>query len=230
MLPPSGSTGSCPKSRARSAGPTRAEWRRIGVEQQRYDFIRLLRQAPAITELSSSTAAARSSSRYRGCEPDVVASQKDDSAEPQFAEAIADHLWFGPVYFRAGSEPYMTIALAQPGAMPASRSPRSISKLIWEVDHLDPGRGDRLRLHRDQARAADRPSRHQPRAARHRPVAAPAGCRNPHRRRCRRPAARRRLRHGARRARRSSPPMPRSRRSAGSCSCELPLTEALAPG
>src|SRR5918997_2963314 len=31
---------------------TRQEWRRIGLEQQRYDFIRLLRQAPPITEAS----------------------------------------------------------------------------------------------------------------------------------------------------------------------------------
>ena len=30
---------------------TRAEWARVPVEQRRYDFIRLLRQAPAITEL-----------------------------------------------------------------------------------------------------------------------------------------------------------------------------------
>src|SRR5580700_2358885 len=31
---------------------TRAEWDHVGLEQQRYDFIRLLRQVPAITELS----------------------------------------------------------------------------------------------------------------------------------------------------------------------------------
>ena len=31
---------------------TRAEWRRVPVEQQRYDLIRLLRQAPAVTEVS----------------------------------------------------------------------------------------------------------------------------------------------------------------------------------
>ena len=42
-------------------------------------------------------------------------SQKDYSAEPQFAKAMVDHLWFGPVYFRAGSEPYMTIAIAHAG-------------------------------------------------------------------------------------------------------------------
>ena len=28
---------------------TRAEWSRVGLDQRRYDFIRLLRQAPAIT-------------------------------------------------------------------------------------------------------------------------------------------------------------------------------------
>ena len=30
---------------------TRAEWARVGLDQRRYDFIRLLRQAPAITEV-----------------------------------------------------------------------------------------------------------------------------------------------------------------------------------
>ena len=30
---------------------TRPEWALVGVEQRRYDFIRLVRQAPAITEL-----------------------------------------------------------------------------------------------------------------------------------------------------------------------------------
>jgi hypothetical protein len=94
---------------------TRTEWRSIGIEQQRYDFIRLLRQAPAITELQFLDGNGKEQLKVSRLEPDVVASLKDYSAKPQFAKAIADHLWFGPVYFRAGSEPYMTIAIAHAG-------------------------------------------------------------------------------------------------------------------
>jgi signal transduction histidine kinase len=94
---------------------TRTEWRSIGIEQQRYDFIRLLRQAPAITELQFLDGNGKEQLKVSRLEPDVAASLKDYSAKPQFAKAIADHLWFGPVYFRAGSEPYMTIAIAHAG-------------------------------------------------------------------------------------------------------------------
>src|SRR5206468_1779287 len=94
---------------------TRAEWRRIGIEQQRYDFIRLLRQTPAITELQFLDGSGKEQLRVSRLEPDVIGSLKDYSAEPRFTKAIADHIWFGPVYFRNGSEPYMTIAVAHAG-------------------------------------------------------------------------------------------------------------------
>jgi len=43
---------------------------------------------------------------------DVVASQADFSKEPRFAEAVAHKVYYGPVYFRRESEPYMTLGLA----------------------------------------------------------------------------------------------------------------------
>ena len=43
---------------------------------------------------------------------DVVASKADLSKEPKFAEAVAHKVYYGPVYFRRESEPYMTLALA----------------------------------------------------------------------------------------------------------------------
>jgi two-component system NtrC family sensor kinase len=94
---------------------TRTEWQRIGVEQQRYDFIRLLRQTPAITDLQFLDGSGKEQLRVSRLEPDVIGSLKDYSADPPFAKAIADHIWFGPVYFRNGSEPYMTIAIAHAG-------------------------------------------------------------------------------------------------------------------
>jgi methyl-accepting chemotaxis protein len=64
---------------------------------------------------------------------DVVASQGDMSAEPKFAEAVAKKVYYGPVYFRRESEPYMTLSLA------GTRRDAGVSvaevnlKLIWDV-------------------------------------------------------------------------------------------------
>jgi hypothetical protein len=79
--------------------------------QQRYDFIRLLRQAPAVTEVSYIDPAGKEQLKVSRLEPDTVGSGKDFSAEPRFKQAVADKVWFGPVYFRRGSEPYMTVAV-----------------------------------------------------------------------------------------------------------------------
>src|SRR5262245_20562441 len=43
---------------------------------------------------------------------DVVGSGLDLSKEPKFAEAVARKVYYGPVYFRRESEPYMTLSLA----------------------------------------------------------------------------------------------------------------------
>ena len=64
---------------------------------------------------------------------DVVASQADYSKDPKFIEAVAKKVYYGPVYFRRESEPYMTLALA------GTRRDAGVSvaevnlKLIWEV-------------------------------------------------------------------------------------------------
>ena len=64
---------------------------------------------------------------------DVVASQTDYSKDPKFTEAVANKVYYGPVYFRRESEPYMTLSLA------GTRRDAGVSvaevnlKLIWEV-------------------------------------------------------------------------------------------------
>ncbi|WP_299559174.1 GAF domain-containing protein [Enterovirga sp.] len=112
---------------------TRAEWRRVPLEQQRYDFIRLLRQAPAITEISYLDAAGKEQLKVSRLEPDAVGSQIDLSGEPKFLRAIAEKSWFGPVYLRRGSEPYMTIAVAHAGRNPGVTVAEVNLKLIWDV-------------------------------------------------------------------------------------------------
>lgn len=112
---------------------TRAEWRRISPEQQRYDFIRLLRQAPAITEVAYLDPGGKEQLRVSRLEPDAVGSGKDFSAAAAFTQAIAGKVWFGPVYFRRGSEPYMTVSVAHAGRDPGVTMAEVNLKLIWDV-------------------------------------------------------------------------------------------------
>ena len=64
---------------------------------------------------------------------DVVGSEIDYSKDPKFTEAVAHKVYYGPVYFRRESEPYMTLALA------GTRRDAGVSvaevnlKLIWDV-------------------------------------------------------------------------------------------------
>jgi signal transduction histidine kinase len=112
---------------------TRAEWRRISPEQQRYDFIRLLRQAPAITEVAYLDPSGKEQLRVSRLEPDAVGSGKDFSAAAAFTQAVAGKVWFGPVYFRRGSEPYMTVSVAHAGRDPGVTMAEVNLKLIWDV-------------------------------------------------------------------------------------------------
>jgi signal transduction histidine kinase len=112
---------------------TGAEWRFAKPDQQRYDFVRLLRQVPAISELSYLDGLGKEQLEVSRLEPDSVGSGKDLSSDPRFARAVADKIWFGPVEFRRGSEPYMTIALAHVGRQPGVTVADVNLKLIWDV-------------------------------------------------------------------------------------------------
>src|SRR6266702_4288144 len=112
---------------------TQLPWSAGTIEQRRFDGLRLLRQVPAITELSQLDANGKEQLRVSRLAMDVVASQSDYSKDPKFAEAVARKVYYGPVYFRRESEPYMTLSLA------GTRKDAGVSiaevnlKLIWDV-------------------------------------------------------------------------------------------------
>ena len=112
---------------------TRAEWSHVGAEQQRYDFIRLLRQAPAITEVSYLDPNGKEQLKVSRLEPDTVGGGQDYSTDPRFTQAVTNKIWFGPVYFRRGSEPYMTVAVAHAGHNPGVTVAEVNLKLVWDV-------------------------------------------------------------------------------------------------
>jgi signal transduction histidine kinase len=103
------------------------------LDQRHIDGLRLLRQVPAITELVQLDANGREQLRVSRLSRDVIGSQADFSTEPKFLEAIAHKVYYGPVYFRRESEPYMTLALA--GTRPeAGVGIAEVNlKLIWDV-------------------------------------------------------------------------------------------------
>ena len=112
---------------------TQLPWSAGSIEQRRFDALRLLRQVPAITELAQLDASGKERLRVSRLAMDVVASGTDFSKEPKFTEAAARKVYYGPVYFRRESEPYMTLAIA------GTRRDAGVSvaevnlKLIWDV-------------------------------------------------------------------------------------------------
>lgn len=111
----------------------RAEWARMPMDQRRYDFIRLLRQQPAIAELIHVDGGGKEQLKLSRTDPEEVGSRKDYSAEPSFAKAVADRVWFSPVHFRQDSEPFLTIAAAHFGRPPGVTIAEVNLKLITEV-------------------------------------------------------------------------------------------------
>jgi Cache domain len=112
---------------------TQLPWSAGAIEQRRFDALRLLRQVPAITELAQLDSSGKERLRVSRLAMDVVASGTDFSKDPKFTEAVAHKVYYGPVYFRRESEPYMTLAIA------GTRRDAGVSvaevnlKLIWDV-------------------------------------------------------------------------------------------------
>src|SRR5689334_4204256 len=71
----------------------------VPPEQRRNDLLRLLRQAPAITELSYIDGQGQEQERVSRLAMNVARSGTDFSQDPKFVEARARKVYYGPVYF-----------------------------------------------------------------------------------------------------------------------------------
>ncbi len=100
-------------------------------EQRHLDFLRLLRQAPAITDVSWLGRNGREQLMISRLNMDRVNSGADFSREAKFIEPRKGATWFSPVYFHKETEPYMTIA------MPAGQGGVTVAevnlKFVWDV-------------------------------------------------------------------------------------------------
>src|SRR5690348_2883784 len=112
---------------------TQLPWSPGSVDNRLFDALRLLRQVPAITEIAQADATGHERIRASRLAMNVIDSGLDLSKDPKFTEAVAHKVYYGPVYFRRESEPYMTLALA------GTRKDAGVSiaevnlKLIWDV-------------------------------------------------------------------------------------------------
>jgi signal transduction histidine kinase/ActR/RegA family two-component response regulator len=106
----------------------------VALNQQHLDYLRLLRQVPAITEISQLDPSGMEQLRVSRLAVDVVGSQADLSREPEFLKARTGKTYFSPVDFLAESAyPYMTVAMVGRG-QPAGVTVAQVNlKFIWEV-------------------------------------------------------------------------------------------------
>ena len=107
--------------------------RGIPLEQRRLDSLRLLRQVPAITEVSHIDPAGHEQLRVSRLAMDVIGSKADLSRDAKFVNAMAHKTYFSPVYFRKESEPYITIAMAGAGEDAGVVAAEANLKFIWDV-------------------------------------------------------------------------------------------------
>ena len=117
---------------------TQLPWSVGTIEQRRFDARGLLRQVPAITEIDMLDATGKEQLRISRLAADEVGRNEvgrdtDFSQDPKFTEALAHKVYYGPVYLRRQSEPYMILSLA------GTRREAGVScaevglKLVWDL-------------------------------------------------------------------------------------------------
>jgi signal transduction histidine kinase/HAMP domain-containing protein len=103
------------------------------AEQRRYEYLKLLRQAPAITEVAWVDSSGREQLRVSRLAMDIVGAGTDYSGDARFVEAKGGKTWYSPVYFRKETEPYMTMSRPAGGAGGGVTVAEVNLKFVWEV-------------------------------------------------------------------------------------------------
>jgi signal transduction histidine kinase/ActR/RegA family two-component response regulator len=106
---------------------------RITPEQRRNEYRKLLRLAPAITDVMVVDAAGRERLRVSRLAMDATDGDADLSSDAGFLEARGGRTYFSPVYLRKETEPYMTIAVAGVGDKAEITVAELNLKFVWEV-------------------------------------------------------------------------------------------------
>ena len=102
---------------------TRIEWQlravmqvpfddpRMARAQREIDFLRLLRDVPAIAEIVQLDSTGKVQLLVSRFAPNEIGSQRELAKDPRYVGTRIGRTYFGPVYFRNESEPHLTIAV-----------------------------------------------------------------------------------------------------------------------
>jgi len=104
------------------------------LESRRIEYLKLQRQAPAITEVVWIDPQGREQLRISRLAMDAIGSGTDLSRDPKFRKVASGEVpvYYGPVYFRKGTEPYMTIA--RPAGSGGGVTAAEVNlKFVWDV-------------------------------------------------------------------------------------------------
>lgn len=88
---------------------------------------------PAVTELSLLDAEGKEFYKASRLAMDVVGSGTDYSKEAKFTETVAKKIYYGPVYLRRESEPYMTLGLANTRSDAGASVVELNLTLMWDI-------------------------------------------------------------------------------------------------
>ncbi|HUQ74247.1 MAG TPA: hypothetical protein VM183_05925, partial [Burkholderiales bacterium] len=82
-----------------------------GLEQRRIELIKLLQRAYAVTDVTYIDPSGREQIAESRLKMSEIGTRRDWSQEPAFKNARPGQTWYGPVYFRKETEPYMSLAV-----------------------------------------------------------------------------------------------------------------------
>jgi signal transduction histidine kinase len=119
------------------AWATQLPWSTENLDEWQFDTYRLLRQVPAITDVTQLDSSGRAQAYMSRNTANVIGGEPDHSADPAFVGAVANKIYYGPVQFIRESEPYMTLAMAgvrrEYGVIVAQVSLRFIWDVVSEI-------------------------------------------------------------------------------------------------
>ena len=117
-------------------------WSEDTDDRRKLDALRLLRLAPAVVNLSLVDAAGKERIYVSRIGLNRFEGGQDLSANLAVIGVRSNRVWYGPVKFQDGSEPFMTIGVAGQPFRGRSSGRRDQSQIHLGSDFGDPGRPD----------------------------------------------------------------------------------------
>src|SRR3954469_23137299 len=101
------------------------------LDHRRLEYLKLLHQVPAITEVAWVDASGREQLAVSRVAMTVTGPGADRSLDPRFREASSGRTWYSPVSFREETEPYL--AISRPAGSGGVTIAEVNLKFVWEV-------------------------------------------------------------------------------------------------